>query len=191
MGDPAPGAHGHSNNEQHNLHAIIDPTGGMYKEATDFHYGLLSEQIRDGAYPLHMAIHSGVSLPILELLIEQAPQVLVKTNKFGETPLHLALKKGAHNEAQVELLMRHDTKAASMRDDRGNLALHIAAVYGCSPLVAKDLIELGPEMIHSVNKEGFTPMACAIQHNHCSKEVLGLLSIKDFLGVCPTEYKTQ
>ena len=190
MGDPAPGAHGHRSDENHN-HAIIDPIGGMHKEATDLHYGLLSEQIRDGAYPLHMAIHSGVSSPILELLIQQAPEILTKTNKFGETPLHLALKKGAHNESQVELLLRHDTKAVTMRDSQGNLPMHNAAAFGCSPIVAKHLVELGPEMIHAVNSEGLTPMACAIHHNHCSKEVLGLLSIKDFLNVCPTEYTTQ
>jgi ankyrin repeat protein len=172
---------------------MIDPAGGMHKEATDLHYGLLSEQIRDGAYPLHMAIHSGVSFSILELLIQQAPEdVLTKTNKFGETPLHLALKKGAHNEPQIELLLRHDTKAVTMRDCHGNLPLHNAAAFGCSPVVAKHLMEVGgPDMIHAVNSEGLTPMACAIQHNHCSKEVLGLLSIKDFLGVCPTECKTQ
>jgi ankyrin repeat protein len=185
MGDPAPNmaAIGHNEN-----HACMDSTGGMYKDATDLHYGLLSQQTRDGAYPLHIAIHSGASLPILELLIQQAPEVLTKTNKFGETPLHLALKKGSQNEPVVDFLLQSDTLATEARDDKGNLPIHNAAAFGCLPNVAKSLIKLRPEVIHEVNKEGLTPMACAIQHNRCNKEVLELLSIKDFRSVPPTDY---
>ncbi|GKY98710.1 hypothetical protein MPSEU_000827300 [Mayamaea pseudoterrestris] len=186
MGDPAP--YNHTGHDENQNHAIFDPTGGMHKDATDLHYGLLSQQTRDGAFPLHIAVQSGASLQTLELLIQKAPEVLVKSNKFGETPLHVSLKKGVGNDEQAMLLLQHDHSAATLRDDEDNLPIHIAAMHGCSPRVAESLVELQPEVIHEVNKHGLTPMACAIHHNLCTKEVLEILSIKDFRTIPPTDF---
>lgn len=186
MGDPAPGKACASGGSVPN-HAILDPSGGMTKDPMDLQYDFLSAQVRDGAYPLHIAVQSRAPPVVLELLIRHAPEVLAMTNKFGETPLHLALQHGPVGREAAELLLRHGPEAVRARDRGGDLPLHHAACHGAAADVVRRVVEIWPEVIHEVNKEGLTPMACAIQHGHCDKEVLDLLSIKDFRTVTPTE----
>jgi ankyrin repeat protein len=161
MGDPAPSkkAHAHKANS---YHAIIDPSSGMGKDSvsTELQYDLLSQQTRDGGYPLHIAIQAGAPCSVLELLIQRAPEVLLKTDKFGRTPLHLALTKGFHVPMdEVELLLSSDTSAVDVRDDHGYLPVDYAVQYGCGDDVARRLAECSAGGLGAINPEGFTPMA--------------------------------
>ena len=69
----------------------------------------------------------------------EAPGVLQMTNKYGETPLHVALTSDADMQT-VEMLVLHmkeDVDTLKMADKRhGNLPLHLAAIHECSDGVA-------------------------------------------------------
>lgn len=159
-------------------HILIDPSGGMLtKDSIELRFRATSQQIRDGAYPLHMAVQAKAPVGVLELLIKEADEILENTNKFGETPLHLALKNG--DDTTVELLLACNAKVAHMPDKKGNLPIHIAVASGCSVRVAKDLLELYAESIHVTNAEGMTPIQKAQQQGRLSEEVLRLLAITD------------
>ena len=64
-------------------------------------------QIRDGSYPLHMAISSGAPIEVLQILVKAAPDVALKTDKFGQTCLDLVVKCGGTPEA-VDLIRSYD-----------------------------------------------------------------------------------
>lgn len=162
------------------LHAVVDPTGGMAtKDSAALRYEVLDVQQRDGSYPLHLAVQSKASVSVLEMLIKEEPGVLLKTNKYGESSLHIALKHGADNEETVRLLVQCASGAVRIRDVKGNLPIHIAAIAGCSDHVVKDLLNVWSEAIHEVNAEGSTPLELAVQNGHCRDAVLSILSISD------------
>jgi ankyrin repeat protein len=176
MGDPAP-LKLITRNTKH--HVVLDPSGGMTKDATELHYDCLSAQTRDGAYPLHIAIQANAPHTVLELLIKEAPEVLRFPNKFGETPLHLSLKKGPKApEEEIELLLKSEPLVLYVHDAQGNLPIHIAASHGCTVNVTKRLVDLWPESTSEVNKAGSNAMACG-RNAECDEEVLGLLAITD------------
>lgn len=148
-----------------------------------------TEQVRDGAYPLHIAANDGASLEVLKMLIKAEPDIMFRCNKFGETPLHVALKAQRHvetkddvidNESKVLLLVRCGPKATRCTDKNRNLPLHVAAMSGCSANAAKELLKFFPEAIHETNSEGYTPMDVALQYRKCSEDVVRLFSIADF-----------
>jgi ankyrin repeat protein len=160
-------------------HVIIDPSGGMRaKHSVDLRFDVTNNQIRDGAYPLHMAVSSGAPLGVIEMLIKDADDVLLMTNKYGETPLHLALMQD--DSEVVQVLIGYGPAALRIRDMKnGYLPIHTAAAAGLSVNVAKCLIETWPESIHEKNAEGLTPLDIAAKTTNCSEEVLRLLEISD------------
>lgn len=93
MGSPVPGRKKDSLGKKNDHHALFEPNAlTPCTDAVGLRYQGASEQVRDGSYPLHMAVSSRAPVGVLELLIKYEPDILFKTNKFGETPLHLALK---------------------------------------------------------------------------------------------------
>jgi ankyrin repeat protein len=161
-------------------HAIIDPSAGMRtKDSVDLRFDATDPQIRDGAYPLHMAIVAGAPLAVVEMLIKEADDVLLKANKFGETPLHSALMCRRDSD-MVQVLIGCGPGAVRLQEKQhGNLPIHTAATAGLSVNVAKCLIKTWPESIHEKNVDGLTPLEVAAQTNKCSEEVLRLLEISD------------
>jgi ankyrin repeat protein len=139
----------------------------------------LALQIRDGAYPLHIAVAAGAIRPVLEMLIKEAPDILLMTNKFGETPLHVALATGAEDYV-VELLIEHGADALQMKEEtHNNLPIHYAGVHGCSVVVAKALLEHNLHSIHEINKDGKTALDLAMESGKCTEAVLRLFEISD------------
>lgn len=181
MGEPSQRSRNNSlNKTKQTDHIIIDPTAGMtHKTGTDLHFEASSAQIRDGSFPLHMALASRAPETVLELLMKEAPDLLLSTNKYGETPLYLAL---LHNAADpiIEFMLKQESKAIYMREKRfGNLPVHAAAISGCTVRIAKDLLELWPEMVHASNWQGLTAIDLAIQNRKCSDDVFHLFQICD------------
>ena len=90
---------------QHNQHLVLDGrTSSSWQESeiksiserrTEEH----SHHHRDGKYPLHIAVASGASLQVLDMLIKEAPEVVSKTDKFGQTCLHLAVRSEKSHRA--------------------------------------------------------------------------------------------
>ena len=147
-------------------------------------YGTLSNQIRDGSYPLHMAIQAGAPLNVVERILREDSDQALLQNKFGMTPLHVALSSPSKDEDIVILFLVEDKEhrftVSGIKDKQhGNLPLHTAAMTGCSIDVAKELLLLHPESIHEKNKQSKTPLDLAIEYSQCSDKVIRLLEISD------------
>lgn len=174
MGDLVPRR---KNKAGHSDHFVAPDNGTNFSEGR---FLSVSNQIRDGAYPLHMAIKSGGAVSVLTLMVQAAKEVLLKTNKFGETPLHVALRTEVQrDDAVMELLMDDEGQALHMKDfSQGNFPVHVAATHGCSVGVAKMLFQHNPLSLQKKNKDGKTPLDLALATGKCSEKVLGLLQEK-------------
>lgn len=182
MGSPAPKGNKRLSGKETD-HVLIDPSGGMAtKDSVALRYEGFGQQIRDGSLPIHMAIQAKAPLGTLELLIKYGRDTLAETNKFGETPLHLALYNANHKTAHetVSLLLKCFPQAVHVRDKKGNLPIHVAATHGCSVKVAKDLLEVWPESIHETDATGLTPTELALQSGKFDDHVLRLFEITDY-----------
>ena len=147
--------------------------------SSDLRFQNISGQVRDGAYPLHIAIKARAPTPVLEMLIKGAAEVLLKTNKYGETPLHVALLSGAEDE-QVELLIAQGKDAILAKDKAHlNLPIHVAATQGCSVCVAKALLEHNRASIHERNTDGKTALDLCLESKKCGEAVMNLLESSD------------
>lgn len=125
------------------------------------------------------------------MLNRGAPEVASKTDKFGRTCLHLAVKKDGAAEigysslansprekppiGTIELIHSLDTSQVKVKDKANDLPLHSACTAGCSFSAAKFLIAEYPESIHIKNKDENRPKEVAIASGRCSKSVLDLL----------------
>lgn len=182
MGDPAP-----TKKEEplvakkESDHVILDGSVRSAMNTSDLRFRARGEQIRDGAYPLHMAIAAGATLSVIEILIAEAPDVLTMGNKYGSTPLHVALDRGADSNMIDLLLSSEDGKKAARVPDRigGNLPIHVAATKGCSVEVAKSLLKAYPNAIHAENGKRKNPLEVALESGRCCEEVIHLLKLSD------------
>jgi len=177
MGNPAPRRKDRIADRKESDHVIVDGRRRMSANTTDLRFQAADQQIRDGAYPLHMAIASKSSKTVVEMIMRAAPEVLRMTNKHGETPLHVAIAVDADTEI-VELLLhnKEDLKALAMADKiHGNLPLHLAAIHGCRDGVAVLLLTEYPGAVKVKNADGKTPLDLAREYKHCSKDFLHLL----------------
>jgi len=139
-----------------------------------------NEQIRDGAYPLHMAVIAGAPLSVLEMLMKEEVSILLEIDKYGQIPLHLDLLYHAGEEI-VATLANYGTGALSIREKKkGNLPLHTASSVGLLVHASKCMIESYHESIHEEpNTAGLIPLDVAMQGGKCSEEVLHLLQISN------------
>ena len=178
---------------QHNQHVVLDGvTSSTWKESqikstAEGWLEYRSQQVcRDGSYPLHIAVANGAPQSVLKMLIEGAPGIALKADKFGRTCLHLAVRNGGpvENEINEETLPKvtietlkliHSTNTSQInaRDNAGKLPLHVALEeVGCDTDVVKYLIETFPDAIYAKNKEGNCPIEVAEHSEHCRKEEL-------------------
>lgn len=182
MGNPAPPRKKRvsTSNGKEPDHFVTPHEGTNFSE---IRFQNLSKQLRDGAYPLHMAVKAGAPKHVLEVLIKAADDVLLMQNKFGETPLHIALareKCSATPESDeiMELLIQQCRNALHIKDKaHKNLPLHIAAINGCSVRVAKALLCEYMHSIHETNDNGKTALDLALESGKCDEDVLRLLEI--------------
>jgi ankyrin repeat protein len=167
------------------LYFVTDMAGKANLEATITRYSL-GEQIRDGSYPLLMAIQSGTTCPVVQTMLRgniMENRLLLQTNKFGETALHLALLNAEEHDHGVITMLLQSSKNSFLVEAKekrhGNLPIHIAAMRGCSATIVDQLLSLEPDSIFGKNRAGKTPLDLAIEYGHCREEVVRLLEISE------------
>jgi hypothetical protein len=145
----------------------------MLPSSIELQFETFRRQIRDGAYPLHMALAAGAPLRIIHLLVRECPEVLELANKFGAIPLHVALERRAGDDV-VDDLLRHDPghRTWHRSTPNGDLPIHVAARVGCTRHVAQQLLDPCPEHVRARNDAGWIPMELAVQSGNCPEEVL-------------------
>lgn len=168
-----------------NIHPVLEgtPRNGAHGTAIDLRFEALGAQTRDGAYPLHMAVSNHAPLEVLDKLINAAPNVVRLTNKFGEAPLHLALRGSslfAIDDEAIELLLRSDETdvVLEMPERRsGNLPLHLAVQSESGVSIIVQLLTRFQHAIHVTNNEGKLPMDMA--KDDASEDLIDLLAVSD------------
>lgn len=196
----------HDNFTKSNRHLVLDGTtssswkSSQIKTSSETQFEERSIQLRDGSYPLHMAVANGAPLIIIDMLIKAAPDVLSWTDKFERTCLHLAVANGAtidfissidpitsqivYNEHRpkttlevIELLHLMDKSLVTRKDNRKNYPLHTALQGGCSAGCIEYLIRTYPQAINSRNEDGMLPLELALKFGCCSQNVLHFLKL--------------
>jgi hypothetical protein len=180
MGNRAP-PHTTRNSKEGTQHFVPDTAGKPSGNPIDLWYESLTHQIRDGSYPLHEAVAAGAPRGVIEMILKEADDVLLFTNKHGETPLHVALaNKFIMGGDVMDILAGTNLSIARVKEkDHGNLPIHTAAIHGCSVAVAKKLLEIHPNSIHEKNDDFKTPLDLAMEHGRCSEDVVRLFTISD------------
>ena len=180
MGELAPTKRSPSDNEGHQ-HFVTD-TAGKANLSLSVLFDALGDQIRDGEYPLHIAVANGAPNSVIEMMVREADDVVLMTNKHGETPLHIALanETSSGDADLVTLLAGQGLSVLRTKEKRhGNLPIHVAAIHGCSVEVAKKLLGLHPNSIHEMNNDLKTPLDLALENGRCSMDIMRLLKISD------------
>jgi ankyrin repeat protein len=163
-----------------NQHFVTDTAYKSYLNSLENWSGVLNVQVRDGSYPLHMAITAGASRHAIEMLVMACPEVLKMTDKHGRTPLYIYLTKGwfVDDEEMVKILLPEDDNAvARIPETRsGNLPLHAVAMYGGSLQVVKRVIDGYPDAVLAQNINKKTPYDLAMEYNQCPEDALAQLN---------------
>ncbi|CAB9527018.1 FYVE zinc finger [Seminavis robusta] len=175
MGSPAPFRKRTSLRNKPGDHFVSREVG-----ATDFveaRFRTITAQVRDGAYPLHMAIKAGAPTSVLEMMLKEADDVMYMMDKFGQTPLHVAMATQAEDGVIEMLVENGGMKAVLAKDKSENLPIHLAAIHGCSVRAAKGLLQKCLPSIHEKNAAGLTIMDLALESGKCGEDVLRLFEI--------------
>jgi ankyrin repeat protein len=146
-----------------------------------------SKQLRDGSYPLHIAIANSAPFPVIEMMINAAPDVLSLTDKFDRTCLHVAVANGATIDSMLivdpvtlqetsiyqpprtttevlELLHSANSKQIYQQDKSKNLPIHTAMQGGCSARSKDFLIREYPQAVDAKNIDNLTPSELAFKY---------------------------
>ena len=164
------------------FHFLPDMVGKSNLESSITRHSL-GHQVRDGSYPLLMAIQNGTTCPVVETMLwGNRDNLLLHTNKFGETALHLALCH-AENDHGVTTMLLESSKNAFLvqtKDKKqGNLPIHFAAMRGSYVIIVKQLLRLYPDSIFEKNGAGKTPLDLAVMYGRCKEEIVRLLEISE------------
>lgn len=112
---------------------------------------------RYGSYPLHIALENGASFGVIRLLTEVSPDVLLKRNKEGRTPLSVAVINNVQSTT-IQYLIQKSHYSVGIEDNKKYLPLHHACLTKPSIDVIKNLTLIYPIAAHKVNIDGRTPL---------------------------------
>lgn len=153
---------------------------------------------------LHIACYAGVNLQVIRILIERCPDVVLKKNGIGWTPLHLLCwgtdddeialrRKEPNRELNIArmLLLRHPEQqtletsrifcrqkashAIHMQDIIGWTPLHLACWGGASFELVELLLNCKKDSASIKTKDGWTPIHLACRYNASVDVVTALL----------------
>ncbi len=109
--------------------------------------------------------HLKEDLTIIKILLSKAPQLLHQKNKYGFTPIFLAIQ--LDSVEIVELFLSIETVSEYHFDNNRNNPLHAAVYHWGSPRPNSFIIELllrnKPELLCQKNADGMTPLILAIE----------------------------
>ncbi len=120
------------------------------------------------ALALHTAAAQGDIVAVQRLLDSGAEVNAV--NEYGQTPLHLAAKKG--DEGVMRLLLGIPGIEVNFPDEEGRTFLYLAAENGNEKMI-KVLLKVSGIDVNASNKEGNSPLGIAVEKGH--EEVVRLL----------------
>jgi ankyrin repeat protein len=143
--------------------AIIQLLLRVYPDGAQF-------QDSDCRLPLHWACHvrSTCEATVASLLHAFPDAAQLSESKYGYLPLHIACKCGA-SEAVVAHLLAAFPEGSRVRDNMGNLPIHIACGSDVVPVsegVIGLLLLAFPESLERTDKNGCIPLMVAEQ-NEC------------------------
>ena len=129
----------------HNIRALINAGG----ESDHLH--MVNDQT-----PLHLVIQRH-DLELAEFLLKHKAQVDAP-DKVGDTPLLYAVV--GHSRKGVRLLLNYGANP-DITDQHDNTPLHLS-VTANNLEITKDLLNVKPELLDSINSYGHTPLMCAV-----------------------------
>jgi ankyrin repeat protein len=156
----------------------MNPAAGMSaKTSVDYRFDERQKQIRDGAYPLHIALHNReVTVPVIEMLVKAAPEVLLQQDKHGRTPLHVALEENTADDVIATVIECEPLAMLVHETQYGNLPIHTAAASsGVNIHLIKLMVSKWPEMVNERNNAQLTPRELAVQEQNDRPELLQIL----------------
>ena len=89
--------------EEFNPHFIADFSLRSAKSYSDIYFNEHAVEIRDGAYPLHIALSHAAPFEVIRVLVLKAPGVLNLKNKIGQVPLDIA-EEGHYSKEVIKFL---------------------------------------------------------------------------------------
>lgn len=126
---------------------------------------------KNGEKPLHALIRSG-SIESIEALSHLWDGIRERTDKTGETLLHIALTRG-DKDVITRLLQSRAADQVNALDSTGTSPFHIAIRQGHFDAVEK-MIAVGADL-SMPNGTGYTPIAIAVSDGQNKKRMLDLL----------------
>ncbi|GFR02771.1 nuclear factor NF-kappa-B p110 subunit [Trichonephila clavata] len=170
--------HNYPSKIEKNRQKLVDYADGIIKilknreKSTYLYYGpkLFLIQDENGNSMLHLAIlEQSENINLIQVMLEMISEEMVnKTNKFQETPLHLAVK-GNHCKILFLLLVKGGDP--NMLDHGGNNCLHLAAqknhIQCMKMLLSKNekLKKYKINQIDTLNHDGMSALHIAIANN--------------------------
>ncbi len=135
----------------------------------------------DRQVPLHCACdNKNVTLDIIKLLIDSAPDTVRSVTKYSWTPLNNLCDNEEVDEIAgiqiLKLLIEKYPQAARHVDDVGDLPIHLACVSR-SLEFCQVLIDAAPDSVHSVNYQGYTPLHYFCDNREDDDEALRILKL--------------
>lgn len=73
-------------------HVVLDPTAN-HSNIFELTYLENGAQLRDGAYPIHIALHEKAPFEVVQLLLSSYPESLNLSDKFDKKPIDIAIER--------------------------------------------------------------------------------------------------
>ena len=128
---------------------------------------------------LHYALKNGVSVEVLNALIETKPVLLLETDSFKCTPLHAVflLDNEEYESLGIirSLLTTPGENATKIKDSLDRLPLHIAASKGASNAVLELLVDAYADGCYRQNKDGDLPIHLLVRSGKATAAAIELL----------------
>lgn len=166
---------------------------------------------KNGSYPIHFYIATGSNnrrpaddidtkklkdIDILKLLIQHSPNALTTKNKFGNTPLQVAMETEMLDDESrseiLKILVSVGSTASYIRNESGSFPLHFSWRDPTPDrYITRKLLEYHPNAADMTNAYGATPLFMAINWD-APIDILEVLldacphavKIKDKRGIC-------
>merc|ERR1719512_148589 len=106
-----------------------------------------------GCNALHLACyHATTPFSLIQLLLEISPSSVLVQDKFGQTPLRIALERESSTDDVILALIKACPQVAEVNDSDGTSPLSYAVKAGKSLKVTTALREVRPSFVYWKNK---------------------------------------